>query len=296
MHPLREFLGRVGQALKSDAMAARVMGDWDLRGVRPVTRLAPPATGAEIAALERAVGQRLPESLRVVLAEVSREIDMSWFLRARYAPNAQGFRDLVPEVAVPDALREWDRGLHADGTPPPGAQRVPRFMSGGIRFSLEGVLRAARGVGGWRDVYADDPSMDEDTRAHYALIRDFMGAGLPVMTAPNGDWLAIDMRDGEECLLHVSHEGESAGIEIDLSLPGFLAQQAWLGPVWPDFSEVYAFSDRVEDVIAGDYRVQTADFGAESALGETWRGWFWGEVDPGPPDETLRRRCGAAIG
>lgn len=290
-HPLRHFLEAVGTALQSDPMQARVMGSWDDPTSRPTVRIAPSATPAQIKALNETIGGPMPESLREVLQEVSARIEIAWVLRGRYVKADWGGQTVETEVTPPDALLEWNRGLNADGTAPEGAKRTPRFISGAIRFDLNSIAAAIAGVDGWQSVYADAEGLDADTRAHFALIRDFMGAGLPVMTAPNGDWMAIDQRDATECLLHVSHEGEDAGIEIDLTLPQFLAHQAWLGPVWCDFPQVYQFSDKVEDVIPGDHRVTEAHFSALSEQGRIWRDWFWQGSGLADPDPSLLIRC-----
>jgi hypothetical protein len=283
MHPLRTFLKEVGRRLTDDAMTARVQGNWEDPSSRPVVRIGPPAGAAKIAALEARLGRGLPPDLREVLSEVSAEIEIAWVLRGHYVPASWGGQTVEVTVEVPEAFLEWDRAPMPDGSYSPDARRNPRYLGGGLRFSMDGIEAAVAGLSGWTSLYdparADDPDMAE----HLEVITDFMTAGFPVMTAPNGDWLAIDQRDGSGCVMHVSHEGEEAGIEISLSLPNFLAHLAALGPVWPDYSEIFAFSDSVEEVVPGDYRITAASFRADGAAGALWRAWFWGGSPPAIP-------------
>ncbi|NPD15465.1 hypothetical protein HOY34_09665 [Xinfangfangia sp. D13-10-4-6] len=74
MHPLRQFLLEIGERLRSDEMAARVQGDWKRPGSRPIVRIAPPASPAEITEPEARTGQTLPEELCEVLGEVLGEV------------------------------------------------------------------------------------------------------------------------------------------------------------------------------------------------------------------------------
>lgn len=278
MHPLRQHLARVGAALASGPMAARINRD-------SLCRLGAVATPQELAALEGELGFPLPRTLREVLGQVSADIEISWSLRSRETVDAAGFPRNEYLVQPPDEFLEWSQAPDAQGNYPPSARRVPRIPSGMIRFSLAGMRRAVGSLPGWLDLYRDDPDHDDETRAHFALIREFMSAGLPVWTAPNGDWLAIDLRDEDERLLHVSHEGEEAGIELGLTLPQFLAHLSWLGPVWPDYPMIFMFSDETDDVVPDDPRLQRADFDARSEAGGKWRQWFWdmtGLADPPP--------------
>jgi hypothetical protein len=288
-HPLRKFLEEIAGRLTSDAMAARIQGNWDNPRSRPTVRIAPPASAAELAALEARIGHKLPASLREVLGEVSASIEITWVLRGHNVPAPWGGEMIEVTAEVPDRFMEWDRAPMPDGTYSEGAKRYPRFMSGGLRFSLAGVEAAVAGLPGWASIYDPASAGDTETSAHFEVIANFMMAGFPVLTAPNGDWLAIDQRDGAECLLHVSHEGEEAGIEIDLALPNFLAHLAALGPLWPDFGEIFAFSHAVEEVVPGDYRIRTGSFDADGEAGTAWRSWFWGGSPPVPPAGLLAR-------
>ncbi|QDC08533.1 hypothetical protein FHY55_04435 [Oceanicola sp. D3] len=287
-HVLRGFLLELGARLRSDEMARRVQGSWDNAATRPRVTIDPPATAAQLAALEAELGEPLPPGLREVLGEVSAGIEMIWVLRGHHVPTSYGQR-VETTVTPPDRFMSWSHTPNADGTYPEGARYRPDIISGGFRFSLDGVRQAHQGRAGWLEAYADDPTMDAETRSHYAVIRGVMAAGFPVMTAPNGDWLAIDQRTDDGAMLHVNHEGEEAGIEIDLDFPRYLAHLAWLGPVWPDFSEMFTFSARNEEVVPGDYRVQSAEFGGASEAGAAWRAWFWGEDQPELPENLQGR-------
>lgn len=290
-HPLRAHLETVAGALRSDAMVARVQDSWNDPTSRPEALIGPPATRRQMRRLQDTHGGPLPDTLREVLEEVSANIRLSWAMRGQYEKADWGGKKVVTDVTPPEPFLEWSRAPQADGTPSPGAVKSPFFISGSLYFSLDEIEKNLQRGANWQDVYPDDPSADADTRAHYALIRDFMSAGLPVMVAGNGDWLAIDQRDNDECMLHVSHEGEEAGMEIDLTLINFLAHQSWLGPVTPDFMEVFTFSNSITDVIPDDYRVREVTFDATSEKGKLWRDWFWGEAGITPPDASLLTRC-----
>lgn len=108
--------------------------------------------------------------------------------------------------------------------------------------------------------------------------------------------MAIDQRVSGGCLLHVSHGSEEAGLEINLSLPQFLAQQAALRPVWPDFSERFSFPDVITEVIPGDYRVREARFSLQSPLGIAWRDGFRGGGALMPANALLERCTALSIG
>lgn len=291
MHPLRALIEDVGQRLTSDAMAERVMGQWDTPGSRPVFSIAPPLARDEIAGVERLLGQELPSSLLEFLTEVTSDFKLSWGLQANMVPNSYGGRSPEYAVTLPDGLMEWSHAPLSDGTYPDGAKQYPIISSGRAALSIENLLATARGLAGWLEIYDPAQASTEDERSHLEIISNFMASGLPILTAPNGDWLAIDQSDDAECLHHVSHEGGEAGIEIDLDLIGFLTHQMLLGPVWPDFLEIYKFSDNVRDVVEGDYRIQSADFSAFGVKGEAWRDWFWGGDPPVAAPELLDR-CG----
>ncbi len=282
MHPLRLHLENVAAALSLGVMRERINPDVELQ-------MAPPASPAALAALEDGLGRPLPATLREVLGQVSGDARFVWSLRSQETTDQDGFPRDEYLVTPPDAFMEWSQAPDADGNYAPSAHRSPTFTSGGMDFSVAEVLAAAAALPGWLQLYADNPQDDEDTRAHFALIREFMSAGLPIWTAPNGDWLAIDLRDGDEHLLHVSHEGEEAGIELGMTLPEFIAHLSWLGPVWPDWPVIHAFSTRTRDVVAGDPRVTRARFDAAGATGRAWRTWFWAGTDlPDPPAGLLR--------
>ena len=290
-HPLRTHLETVATTLRSDAMAPRVMGLWDDPTSRPKASIGPRASAVDLRRLSATLGGPLPESLREVLQEVSAEITIAWAMRGHYEDASWG-RQVVTDVTPPSPFMQWDRAPQADGTMAPGAVKRPVFISGGLRFSMAQLESMLTAVPDWQAVYADHPQDDADLRDHYNLIRDFMGAGLPVMRAGNGDWLAIDQRDTTECLLHVSHEGEVAGMELDLTLPNFIAHQSWLGPITPDFTELGLFSSAQRDVVDGDYRVTEITFDATSDTGRIWRDWFWGDAGLPAPDPSLLARCG----
>lgn len=280
-HPLRRHLENVVAALASPAMRARLNPDM-------VLRLGPVARADELTALEADLGAPLPETLREVLGQVSADIEIIWSLRSREVTMPGGWTESEYLVSPPEAFMEWTEAPDAQGNHADTARRVPAITSGGLRFSLQGIRDGFAALPGWVGTYADDPGYDAETRDHLALIRDFMAAGLPVWTAPNGDWLAIDLRDGSEQILHVSHEGEEAGFELGLTLPQFIAHLSWLGPVWPDFPEIFGFSDRVADIVAEDPRLRRAGFDARGKAGQAWRQWFWdGTGLPGPPPAIL---------
>ncbi len=295
MHPLRAFLEEVAAALRSPAMRDRVQGNWDDPDSLPRVRLAPPASEAELRAFEARLGAELPPDLREVLGEVSADIEIVRVLRGHRVPADWGGTRVEITVDQPDEFRYWSHGLLPDGTPPPQATRRASYISGGFRLSLAGIERAYRARPGWAEIYDPKNESDPDTAEHLQLLHDFMWSGFPFMTAPNGDWLAIDLRDGTGCVQHVSHEGEEAGIEIDLGVIGFLTHLAWLGPVWPDFGEVFAFSDPVAEVRPGDYRIRAARFDAQSDYGTDWRRWYWGTAMPKPAPDLLSR-CTPPIG
>ncbi len=291
-HPLRRHLLNVAAALRTPAMAARVMGRWGQPGSTPTAHIGAPATIAQLRHLRDTIGAPLPDGLQEVLQEVSADIDLQWVMRGHYRTASWGGQEVVTDVTPPDPFMMWSHAPAADGSRSPNAVKKPLFISGGLRFGLSEIEQAVLGQPGWQSVYADNPQDDAETRAHFDIIRDFMGAGLPVMTAGNGDWLAIDQRDESGCMLHVSHEGEEAGMEIDLTLPNFIAHQSWLGPITPDFSEIFAFSDSITQVVPGDHRVQDVSFDAQSRSGRIWRNWFWADSDLVPPDPGLLTRCG----
>ncbi len=228
-----------------------------------------------------------------MLGQVSGNIEIIWGLRSREVTDADGFPEVEYPVTPPDAFMEWSQAPDTQGIYPSDAYRSPKITSGGMSISPRRVLEAAAALPGWLNLYADDPGHDSATRAHFAVIREFMSAGLPIWTAPNGDWLAIDMRDGDEHLLHVSHEGEEAGIELGLTLPQFMAHLSWLGPLWPDFPHIFDFSTRTSEVVPGDPRIMRARFDATGTRGREWRDWFWAGIGlPDPSPGLLGRKAG----
>ena len=280
-HPLRTHLEAVGTALRHPAMAERVHE-------APTAALGPPATEAMVADLERDLGQALPAGVRTVLLRVSAKASFDWSLKRRTWLADEGYLASEALVRPPDAFMEWDRAPFPDGTPVPGASLGPSIWGGGLEFSLDTIRQAALGVPGWLDVYGEEGAGDDaDLREHFGVLRAFMRRGVPVMTAPNGDWVAVEAETGR--VLHVSHEGEEAGIVFDLDFTGFLTHLAWLGPIHPDFSELLAFSGETV-AEAGDDRVRRAAFDAAGEKGTLWRDWFWTGTDLPAPDASLLRR------
>lgn len=290
MHPLRQHLEAVGVALRHPKMANRARGRWERQSEGPTVSIAPPVTRARVAQMETTLGRALPSTLIEVLTEVTGDLALAWYFPATQIKTAWGY-EVEPLVTPPDRFLEWSHGLNADGTPPSNVRRTAKFITGGVFFGVNSVLNAAKGFpfsGAFdhmRKIYTDPETLN-----HFDFIEEFMANGLPVLTAKNGDWLAIDLRDSDERLLHVSHEGEDAGIELDLTLPQFLTHLTWLGPVWPDFSEIFSFSNEVTELIEGDHRIKEASFDAEGEHGTAWREWFWQDVPPPRPHATLLRR------
>lgn len=148
------------------------------------------------------------------------------------------------------------------------------------------MLRAYMARPGWVDVYRDTNYGDADSVAHANAIADFMEASFPIATAPNGDWLAIDLRDGCEQLVHVNHEGEEAGIEIAQTLPQFMLAQAMLGFVGIDFPEVFSFAGSDAVYSNATPYVSDVDFDARRGSNPVWADWFWeGIARPTIPDD-----------
>ncbi|MBT0957087.1 hypothetical protein IV417_06800 [Alphaproteobacteria bacterium KMM 3653] len=276
------------EALASPEMRARVMpvGDW------PLVRIAPPASAADMRAFEAQVGD-VPDGLARFFRDFSAGVEVAWQLRGRFDPP--GSYHLVPDEMPPEPFMEYPRAPDAQGNYPPDLEQVPVITSGSLNLTLEGAARAFAAVPGWIDLYTPPPGGNPRQAGHFRGIREFMVGGHAFATAPNGDWLAVDQRAGTGCLLHVSHEGEESGIEIDLGLAEFVLHQAMLGVPGIDYPQVFMFSRTVEYSAGVDAPYSEATFDALSDAGEIWREWFWAPLGgPLAVDPALLGRCGGA--
>ncbi|MFS1523739.1 hypothetical protein ACL7TT_06425 [Microbulbifer sp. 2304DJ12-6] len=290
MNPLRSHLEAVASALQHPAMKNRARGHWDHQSTGPIASIAPPAESSAIRTLERKLGRPLPATLEKILTQVSSNIEFSWFFPAKKIDKQWGL-DVETQVTPPERFLAWDRGIEPGKSPPEGAIRTPKFISGALNFGVNSILAAGNGfpwVGAYD--YMRDISDTPEEIAHLDFIEEFMGYGFPVFNVENGDWLAIDLRDSRERLLYVSHECEDAGIELDLTLPQFLTHLTWLGPIPSHAIQILDFSTSVKELVPGDFRILEARFDADSEHGTAWRKWFWQNVSLAHPHPSLLER------
>ncbi len=244
------------------------------RNVKPFKMIfEAPASEAELSAVEQEIGATLPSDLRRFFAAVSKEIEVSFRLPGKRLEAAPWFdyEELPPERFV-----QWAYAPAADGSIQEFSYRSPILTGGLFRLKLEDVLQAYGAVDGWRAVYDPETAADEEMADHSRGLLEFFDAGFAFATAPNGDWLAVDQRDGSERLLHVSHEGEEAGIELDQGLFQFVGHQALLGFPGYDFPNLFLFNTAPETDEEPVYPIVTdVAFRATGETGQAWQDWFW---------------------
>ncbi|MDO5630595.1 MAG: hypothetical protein Q4G22_02030 [Paracoccus sp. (in: a-proteobacteria)] len=244
-----------------------------------------PATQAEITAVEDEIGTAMPQELQNFFLYVSKEIVIRWGLPSRPANLADEWgRRIYPEEP-PEAFMQWAYAPGPDGDPGPDNYKSPEIEGAALVLALSGpsgVAAAFRHRESWRDFYDPERAANNVERDHFQQILDFYDAGFPFAIAPNGDLLAIDMRDGADHLMHLSHEGEVAGIELDTRLAQLMAHQAILGFVGFDFPVLQRFNAR--PVAEQDDVIELVSFRSDTADGQLWADWFWLGNPPGWPE------------
>lgn len=258
-------------------LVAMNYGEGDL----PFFDAAGPATEAILQHAEGQMGTEIPSTLRAFFKTCTQKFSARWaFAHHRYEQNNQR-QTIIDSVAPPEFMRDevgWLDKIE---------RQRPIVGAGRFEISVLGMLRAFDARKGWVDMYRTR-SGDADTDAHFNGVADFMEAGFPFATAPNGDWLAIDLRDGCQQLMHVSHEGEEAGIEIAQTFPQFMLQQAMLGFIGFDFPEVFRFSGNEVHTSDTTPYISEVNFDARDGKNPIWTDWFWnGFARPVVPDEML---------
>ena len=289
MHPLRQFLLEIDERLRSKAMAARVQGEWNRPQSRPTVRIEPPASLAEISALEDRTGQALPEEVREVLGEVSREIHIEWSLRSRI-PFGLRRRKPVLAVNLPDAFMRQCVGEAPDGTPCTPSRMVPHFIDGNMRFSIGDLENAFTAHAVILEDHTPKPFMCGSDARYFSSVHAFLSRGFPISVTPWQDWLAMDRRAGTGTMLQFSSDVfDTAASEIKLGLVQFLAAQAALGPISPDLRSIRVFSTGHAQLPESPELFCHAGFSVDTPNSLLWREWFWGGQPPEIPAALLAR-------
>lgn len=156
-----------------------------------------PASEDEVAAVEAALGYRLPDELRNFFLTCSAGIQFWW----------NSYDENTDILSLPGELAE--------------------IFSGELRFSLESLAE----IDDMRDDLAD--LYDDPNDAYAAVFLD----KLAFMTVGNGDLLAIDLNgDNPGAVVYLSHDGESLhGYVLGESFFSFLDNYSRLacpGPQW----------------------------------------------------------------
>ncbi len=278
-------------------MGARIERlNWADGDPRPFFFAGNRAREALLSHAEDRLGQPIPSTLRRFFLDCTDMLVVDWAFRSRRIEGDSGTQRIITlEELPPDAFVQTSRGW-IDGI----ERLTPAVWSGGIEISLHGMVRAFQARTGWVETYRDVDYGDDALKAHFNRIADYMEVGFPFATAPNGDWLAIDLRDGCERIMHVSHEGEEAGIEIDMTLPQFLMHQAMLGFPGIDYPELFAFAGGEIATLGGPDSpyVSEVPFDARGGDNPAWTDWFWDGVErPTIPDALFAQwPCGGPIG
>lgn len=200
----------------------------------------PPATSHEIEQAEAAVGLELPASFRATLRTVSRSVHWSWM-----SPSGGKFPEPFTDI-----------------------------FSGGLEWSISGLLQAHEGYLGWTENCFADPDDPYDAVWHHKV---------GFSAVPNGDVLAVDLApDRAGAIVYLSHDdGEGHGYMLAHSLSDLLDRWVPLGCPGPEDWQWLPFV--------------TYDFGPidpSSGNGERWRSLLGLEAaplrtPPGGPDDEL---------
>lgn len=278
---LKDFLHSTLARMKSSQMHVKI------NHAERWTRfdIAPPATEAELSAVERQLGKRLPDSLRQFFGEVSSGMDISWEPHTRIVRHGDQDIDVI-HPPLPESLLQWAYTPGYDGSIQDFNYRSPKISGGLLRFGPSEVISAHQGRDSWLAIYDPKDATDPETREQLEGLHAFFLAGFPFATTQNGDWLAVDMSTTGERLQHVSHEGEEAGIQLDQQLSDFMVEQTMLGFPGIDFSELFLFdADAVSNQAnAAEYaEVRDIRFRADSPAGIDWMKWLWTDSRPKRP-------------
>ncbi len=212
-------------------------------------RATPPATEAELQAVEQAHGVRIPPQLRLLLGTVAADVHFGW----RCARDDQ----------------------------PAGA--LASLYSGGIRdtlWSLDMLDRYALGnFAGWRDHYHGDGAPRRETeQPNPAKLWENQFAFAHLI---NGDALTIDTTHPDPAaqpVRYFSHEAQ--GLHGEVLAPSLFAFfDAWcaLGGAGNEQHDWWGLRD-----------AHSGHLSAESALARQWRDWLAKDPDQREPDEAPR--------
>lgn len=158
-------------------------------------------------------------------------------------------------------------------------------ITASLLLSPESLVKVAS----WPEEYfrlrpevADDPEEVEFHQRYWPRAT----RGIPVLVAPNFDFLCIDLQQPGEKLIYISVNGTD-DLMLDLTLPRFLTHLTWLEP-WPDWNQIERFA--TEDVpLNVDPPMRRLRFDAEGPEGTAFRKKVWkGRVSR--PSEVLLER------
>jgi len=164
-----------------------------------------PAEEDEVLAVERALGRKLPASLRRTFREFSSGFEFNWL-----------FYDEDDKVV-----------------PSP----VERVYSGGFeKIELNRLVKAEEERQSWIQAVFSDPHDPYDAVWHNTLL---------VISVGNGDYIGIDMQSDDGFVTYVSHEGYEAlhGKVLANNFLDFMSRWSLLGCVGPEDWQLEVFVD-----------------------------------------------------
>jgi hypothetical protein len=244
------------------AAAHGLVGNWD--GYPDiVVDIGPPAPEADILAVEAALQQRIPESLRQVFRLGCRSFQVMWSWPGELVMAPGGYA--VGQLFNP---------------PPP-----PCITAGYIAWGLDDLVAYQSDYLGWRESfqqYVVDYTDDPQAAGHYQSCVDYWSRGFPVGNASNGDVLAIDLHSSRGEILLFNHDGDGPSWFLGRTFLEWMEHTSRLGFMSADLSLFSEFSDdgrnaqyRAEVPAASEDQATAVLVDADTPAGVAWRQVFW---------------------
>lgn len=274
------------EAFRLAAIRRKLTGSWDdPQPIRLVVQ--PPASEAEILAVESRIGEALPKALRHFYATFSAGVDIRWFMPGRFKTTPDHLTILefdsaaLPPPPLQKVEKVWDgRGLAIE----------PTIRAGHMSFSLaETAIQLAdcrTSAASFRKAAADDP----EATLHYTRYAEWWERGFPLGLDGGGNVIAIDRQDDAGRMMWLAHDGaDEPGFFIEHDLPGFMLVQSRLGfpgfgafdyrtfydhDVQPGDRQRRYLAERPGDEEAGLAPPSTYRIDDESDEAKIWRDWL----------------------
>ena len=166
-----------------------LQGNWDDGNYRdPVIEIVPPASEAQLRAVEKAIGEPLPQSLRQLFSRGSSAVRIAWDWPHKQVRMRGGWGET--KLLNPPTIS-------------------PSVTGGHVEFSLDQIASQHADQQACAAEFRARAEDDPDEAEYYNDYAAFWQRGFAFLSATNGDLVAVDRESPTGALLLLNHEGDS---------------------------------------------------------------------------------------